>query len=69
MMGSRQENWFYGSLISSKSRGATWRVIGSQTVFSRINESISYGNVNPFDYDAWVDFSSQPMPSGVIVLI
>ena len=54
MMGSRQENWFYSSLISSKKRGATWRVIGSQTVFSRVNESIAYGNVNPLDYDAWV---------------
>jgi alkaline phosphatase D len=31
MMGSRQENWFYNSLIASKQRGATWRVIGSQT--------------------------------------
>jgi alkaline phosphatase D len=31
MMGSRQENWFYNSLISSAKRGATWRVIGSQT--------------------------------------
>ena len=31
MMGSRQENWFYSSLIDSKTRGATWRVIGSQT--------------------------------------
>ena len=53
MMGSRQENWFYQSLIDSKNRGATWRVIGSQTVFSRINESVAYGNVNPLDYDAW----------------
>lgn len=53
MMGSRQENWFYSSLMNSKSRGATWRVIGSQTVFSRINESVAYGNVNPLDYDAW----------------
>jgi len=53
MMGSRQENWFYSQLISSKQRAATWRVIGSQTVFSRINESIAYGNVNPLDYDAW----------------
>ena len=50
MMGSRQENWFYNSLISSK---ASWRVIGSQTVFSRLNESISYGNEDPLDYDAW----------------
>lgn len=49
-MGSRQENWFYSQLINSK---AAWRVVGSQTVFSRINESISYGNVDPLDYDAW----------------
>ncbi|KAF2767374.1 hypothetical protein EJ03DRAFT_329273 [Teratosphaeria nubilosa] len=53
MMGSRQENWFYNQLSQSANRGARWRVIGSQTVFSRINESISYGNVNPLDYDAW----------------
>ena len=22
-------------------------------MFSRLNESIAYGNVNPLDYDAW----------------
>ncbi|MCJ1313282.1 hypothetical protein MMC25_006959 [Agyrium rufum] len=53
MMGSRQENWFATQLINSKKRNATWRVIGSQTVFSRVNESVAYGNVNPLDYDAW----------------
>jgi alkaline phosphatase D len=53
MMGSRQENWFFNSLKKSAARQATWRVIGSQTVFSRINESLAYGNVNPLDYDAW----------------
>lgn len=53
MMGSRQENWFYNQLSQSASRGAAWRVIGSQTVFSRINESVAYGNVDPLDYDAW----------------
>lgn len=53
MMGSRQENWFYHQLGQSAERGARWRVIGSQTVFSKINESVSYGNVNPLDYDAW----------------
>lgn len=53
MMGSRQENWFYNSLSSSSNRGAAWRIIGSQTVFSKVNESVSYGNVNPLDYDAW----------------
>lgn len=53
MMGSRQENWFYNTLSESAERGARWRVIGSQTVFSRINESVSYGNTDPLDYDAW----------------
>lgn len=53
MMGPRQEYWFYNSLKSSAARGATWRLIGSQTVFSRLNESEAYGNTNPLDYDAW----------------
>ncbi|RMZ91095.1 hypothetical protein DV736_g1689, partial [Chaetothyriales sp. CBS 134916] len=53
MMGPRQENWFYRSLKKSAARKATWRIVGSQTVFSRVNESLAYGNVNPFDYDAW----------------
>lgn len=53
MMGSRQENWFYNQLSKSANRGAAWRLIGSQTVFSRINESLAYGNVDPLDYDAW----------------
>lgn len=53
MMGSRQENWFYSQLSDSAARGAAWRVIGSQTVFSRVNESVAYGNVDPLDYDAW----------------
>ena len=44
---------FYNQLSASAERGARWRVIGSQTVFSRINESLAYGNVNPLDYDAW----------------
>ena len=26
MMGSRQESWFFGQLISSAQRGATWYV-------------------------------------------
>ncbi|KAL8775461.1 MAG: hypothetical protein Q9194_003743 [Teloschistes cf. exilis] len=58
MMGSRQENWFFNQLMSSAKRGATWRVIGSQTVFSRINESIAYGNVDPLDFDAWDGYQS-----------
>lgn len=53
MMGSRQENWFYNQLTSSQKRGAQWRIIGSQTVFSRQNESLVYGDTDPLDYDAW----------------
>ena len=53
MMGSRQENWFYDTLGKSAERGARWRVIGSQTVFSKVDEGVAYGNVNPLDYDAW----------------
>ncbi|KAK5939260.1 hypothetical protein PMZ80_008563 [Knufia obscura] len=53
MMGSRQENWLYNQLTESHQRGATWRLIGSQTVFSRQNSSIALGNVNPLNYDAW----------------
>ena len=53
LMGSRQENWFYKQLSRSKERGATWRLIGNQIIFSRVNGSIFYGNANPLNYDAW----------------
>ncbi|GKT44509.1 alkaline phosphatase D [Colletotrichum spaethianum] len=39
LMGSRQENWFYRSLSESNERGATWRLVGNQIIFSRIVES------------------------------
>ncbi|RYN90349.1 hypothetical protein AA0120_g6103 [Alternaria tenuissima] len=53
LMGSRQENWFYRSLSESAERGATWRMVGSQIVFSRVNQSAAYGEENPLNYDAW----------------
>jgi alkaline phosphatase D len=52
-MGSRRENWFYHKLIESNERCATWRVIGSQTVFSRLNESLGLGEKNPLNYNSW----------------
>ena len=58
MMGSRQENWFYNTLSESADRGARWRLIGSQTVFSKVDQSVAYGNVNPLDYDAWDGYQS-----------
>ncbi|KAB5528007.1 PhoD-like phosphatase-domain-containing protein [Coniochaeta sp. 2T2.1] len=38
LMGSRQEHWFYNTLSGSAQRGATWRIIGNQIIFSRIAE-------------------------------
>jgi alkaline phosphatase D len=58
LMGSRQENWFYNQVKQSFKRGATWRVIGSQIVFSRINESAAFGDANPLNYDAWDGYES-----------
>ncbi|KAH7128310.1 phosphodiesterase/alkaline phosphatase D precursor [Dendryphion nanum] len=58
LMGSRQENWFYRQLQRSANRGATWRIIGSQVIFSRINQSAALGNENPLNYDAWDGYQS-----------
>lgn len=58
LMGSRQENWFYNQLSSSAKRGATWRIIGSQIVFSRVNQSIAFGDESPLNNDAWDGVSS-----------
>ncbi|KAK5696038.1 hypothetical protein LTR97_008458 [Elasticomyces elasticus] len=51
LMGSQQENWFYNQLKNST---ATWRIIGSQIVFSRINVTTWFGSeTNPYNSDAW----------------
>ncbi|RDX56550.1 hypothetical protein OH76DRAFT_1426103 [Lentinus brumalis] len=47
LMGPAQESWFYDTLDQSKARGAIWRVVGSQIVFTQLNES------GAFDVDAW----------------
>ncbi|KAI5118113.1 hypothetical protein M0805_003467 [Coniferiporia weirii] len=47
LMGLDQENWFFDSLLQSKSRGAVWRVVGQQIVFTQLNET------GVFDLDAW----------------
>ncbi|ODH35366.1 hypothetical protein ACO22_02939 [Paracoccidioides brasiliensis] len=51
MMGPRQEHWFYEKLKASAKRQATWRIIGSQTVFSRIDETDSIGKGT--NSDSW----------------
>lgn len=54
LMGSRQENWFYKTLIESKNRGAAWRILGSQIVFSRINVTNWFGSAEmPYNVDQW----------------
>ncbi|KAF2797135.1 alkaline phosphatase-like protein [Melanomma pulvis-pyrius CBS 109.77] len=53
LMGPRQESWFYNTLSASAERGATWRLIGSQIVFSHTNLSLGLGDENPLNYDAW----------------
>ncbi|KAI0647252.1 PhoD-like phosphatase-domain-containing protein [Trametes meyenii] len=39
LMGTNQENWFFQTLSASKRRGAIWRVVGQQIVFTQLNES------------------------------
>ena len=53
MMGQRQEAWFYKTLKESSKRGATWRLIGNQVIFSSVNQSLAFGDENPFNYDQW----------------
>ncbi|KIX08823.1 uncharacterized protein Z518_03480 [Rhinocladiella mackenziei CBS 650.93] len=54
LMGGPQENWFYRTLIESKNRGAVWRIIGNQIVFSRINVTSWFGTFeNPYNGDQW----------------
>ncbi|KAI9892029.1 MAG: hypothetical protein M1814_002224 [Vezdaea aestivalis] len=53
LMGPRQEAWFYNELSASSNRSAAWRVIGNQIIFSRLNESIAFGQSLPLNYDSW----------------
>lgn len=46
--------WFYRTLSDSSSRGATWRIIGNQIVFSRVNITSWFGTFeNPYNGDQW----------------
>ena len=54
LMGSHQENWFYRQLSTSSQRGATWRIIGNQIVFSRMNLTSWFATYeNPYNGDQW----------------
>jgi alkaline phosphatase D len=52
-MGSHQERWFYNELTKSSQRGAKWRIIGQQIIFSRIRESFGWNGDNWNVSDPW----------------
>ncbi|RYP54975.1 hypothetical protein DL768_000291 [Monosporascus sp. mg162] len=52
LMGSHQENWFYNQLTASSERGATWRLVGNQIIFSTIRESYGLSGDNWSGYIA-----------------
>ncbi|KAI0183921.1 PhoD-like phosphatase-domain-containing protein [Xylaria flabelliformis] len=52
LMGSHQENWFYNELSKSSKRGAAWRIVGNQILFSRIYESYGLSGDNWSGYTA-----------------
>ncbi|KAF1850252.1 uncharacterized protein K460DRAFT_269400 [Cucurbitaria berberidis CBS 394.84] len=56
LMGSLQENWFYRQLSKSKERGAAWRIVGNQIIFSRMNNSAVY--TNPLNADQWDGYTA-----------
>ncbi|KAM0274982.1 hypothetical protein ACHAQH_007672 [Verticillium albo-atrum] len=60
LMGSHQENWFFRQLSESKARGATWRVIGNQMIFSRMNMTADGPRRFdiPVDVDSWDGYLS-----------
>ncbi|KAH4002861.1 hypothetical protein HBI56_055290 [Parastagonospora nodorum] len=57
LMGSRQENWFYRTLSESSDRGAQWRVIGNQIIFSSVNQTVLYGG-DGINADQWDGYTS-----------
>lgn len=53
LMGSRQENWFYGELKRSSERGAAWRVVGSQIIITHLAQPEELGGKDPINLDSW----------------
>lgn len=56
LMGSHQENWFYNQLSQSHDRGATWRIVGNQIIFSRMNNSAVYND--ELNADQWDGYTA-----------
>ncbi|PFH50642.1 hypothetical protein AMATHDRAFT_3720 [Amanita thiersii Skay4041] len=53
LMGAVQEQWFYDTLSTSHSRGAVWRVVGQQIVFTELDQDGTF-----VDLDAWDGYRS-----------
>ncbi|KAF9030778.1 PhoD-like phosphatase-domain-containing protein [Panaeolus papilionaceus] len=53
LMGLEQEQWLYDTLSESKRRGATWRIIGQQIVFTQLNEGGECECCEIYSNDAW----------------
>jgi alkaline phosphatase D len=51
LMGFKQEDWFYHQLSQSSQRGAAWRIVGNQVIFSRMTLGIF--SDTPFNRDQW----------------
>lgn len=49
MMGYEQESWLYDTLKRSKARGAQWRVIAQQVIFSNLQYTGREQNVDSWD--------------------
>ncbi|KAI5479609.1 hypothetical protein MNV49_003346 [Pseudohyphozyma bogoriensis] len=59
MTGSKQQQWFFDRMDESSERGATWRLVMQQVVFSRVNYSIATGGSTEFNVDAWEGYRYQ----------
>lgn len=54
LIGQAQEGWVYRQISESAARNATWRIIGNQIVFSRMNIASWFGSIEePFNVDQW----------------
>ncbi|KAJ6502621.1 PhoD-like phosphatase-domain-containing protein [Mycena sanguinolenta] len=48
LMGAAQEKWFEETLIQSQERGATWRIVGQQIVFTQLLLEGAFGTLSLF---------------------
>lgn len=67
LMGPRQENWLYRHLSDSANRGTTWRVIGSQLRFSRLEQELD-GEVT-VNLDSWDVWHHLPARNALYILM